>query len=299
MRRFIFLSALPALSALVMTCPARAQSYGQQQGQPYGTTQQQPGGQPQQPYGATQQPNYGQQQPNMSAGGLAPPDPLRGNVQQNGPTNETERELEEAEKKDSGRGLEWFFLEPEVGYEWIGLETFKSDGLTYAKQVSTRDSGLMVGGTAGLRLVFLTLGARARLGMFDQWNVATFDGEAGVRFPLGSVEPYLSLGAGYAYLGSMDTSGWGADDVEISGWNARAGFGLNIYVTNVLTIGANVTGEALFLKRPGVNLSSATSSGGSGSTAEQLDEASRKLAQADGTGVGGALTASFVAGLHF
>ncbi len=238
----------------------------------------------------------------MTAGGLAPPDPLQGppNRQNNAYATNTEKTLDKAEKEDSGRGLEWFFIEPEVGYQWLGMETFKSDGLTYAKQVSTRDEGLMLGGTAGIRLLILTLGGRARVGMFKDWNVATLNAEVGLHFPLGSVEPYLSFGAGYAFLGAMDATNWGGD-VNIRGWDARVGFGLDYYVTPVFTIGAHVSGEALFLSRPGVDLSASGQVGGStgGTSADQLDDASKKIAAADGSGIGAAATGSLLLGLHF
>jgi hypothetical protein len=206
---------------------------------------------------------------------------------------ETQRELDESESEDSGRGLEWFYLNVEGGYQYIGLETFKSDGLTYAQTVSSTDGGPMLGAGAGIRLIFLTFGARARVGMFSQWNVATLDGEFGIHIPLGAVEPYFSFSAGYAFLGSMETSNWGGD-VSIRGWNARAGVGLDYYVTPVFSIGANLTGEALFLARPGVTLDASGSTG-----TNQLDAASQEAAKADGSSVGAAVTTSAVLGLHF
>jgi len=219
--------------------------------------------------------------------------------QQNSYQTETERKLEEAEEEDSGRGLEWIYFNVEGGYEHLGLETFKSDGLTYAKTVSTSDSGMMVGAGAGIRLVFLTLGGRARVGMFDQWNVATINAELGIHIPIGALEPYFTFGGGYAFLGAMDATNW-AGDVSIRGWDARAGFGLDYYVTPTFTIGGNLTGEALFLSRPGVDLSgAATGSGSTGGQDAQLDAASQKVAEADGSSIGAAFTGSAVLGLHF
>ena len=235
----------------------------------------------------------------FASGGLAPPPPMPGdpNQQQPGTQTETQRKLDESESEDSGRGLEWFYLNVEGGYQYIGLETFKSDGLTYAQTVSSTAGGPMIGAGAGIRLIFLTFGARARLGMFSQWNVATLDGEVGVHIPLGSVEPYFTFGAGYAFLGAMDSSNWGGD-VSIRGWNARAGFGLDYYVTPVFSIGANLTGDALFLTRPGVTLDTATA-GSTGTDPAQLDAASQEAAKADGSSVGGSVTTSAVLGLHF
>lgn len=234
----------------------------------------------------------------LEAGGLAPPPPLPGDpVSNNGNAQQTatERELDRAEQKDAGRGLEFVYFNVEGGYEQIGLETFSSNGLTYASTVNTKDSGLMVGAGAGLRLVFVTIGARARLGKFSQWNVATINGEVGIHIPLGDLEPYFTLGAGYAFLGAMDENNWGGG-VSIKGYDVRGGFGLDYYVTPVFSIGANLTGEVLGLTRPGVNLTAAAAGTGQPSS---LDAKSQEVAKADGSSMGAAFTGSAVLGLHF
>lgn len=279
------LSLFPIVFAgLTVSAHAAAQAYGQPATQP-GT---QPYGQPSQPY---------QPSPNgdFQAGGLAPPTPMGTDPsqQQAGYQTETERQLTEAEQEDSGRGLEWIYFNVEGGYEYLGLETLKSDGLTYGDTVSSTAGGPMIGAGAGVRLIFITLGGRARLGMFDQWNLATINAEVGFHFPLGELEPHIIIGAGYAFLGSMDADNWGGD-ASVRGFDARAGFGLDYYVTPVFSIGANLTGEALFLKRPGVDLSSSASA-----SSTQLDAASREVAESDGSSIGAAFTGAAVLGLHF
>ncbi len=76
------------------------------------------------------------------------------------------------------------------------------------------------------------------------------------------------------------------------------GFGLDIYVTNVVTIGANLTGDALFLKRP--TTTAADHSLPSRATHRQ-DEAqqTQRVYQNDGTSIGAGMTATGVVGLHF
>lgn len=220
----------------------------------------------------------------LGAGGLAPPPPMQS--EPNAPyqtPGHTEQELRESEKKDTGRGLEWFYFSAEGGYEILGLETFKANNLTNGI-VASKSSGFVYGAGAGIRLVFITLGARVRMGNFQDYKVGTVNAEFGLHIPLGSVEPYFTLGAGYAFLGALDAKSWGASDVSIRGYNVRGGAGLDYYVTPVLSIGANVTGEILGLSRPGVTPS------GAGPTTP---------AQADGSSVGAALTLSGVAGLHF
>lgn len=252
-----------------------------------------------QQYDGNQPPGAQPSNDGFEAGGLAPPSAMDGDPnEQQGYQTETQRQLDEAEEEDSGRGLEWIYFNAEGGYEYLGLETFSSDGLTYANTISTTSSGPMIGVGAGLRLIFLTLGARARIGMFEQWNLGTINAEAGVHIPIGAVEPYFTFGGGYAFLGAMDANNWGGD-ADIRGWDVRAGFGLDYYVTPSFSIGGNLTGEALFLSRPGVDLMAAATGSGSTQDTVELDDASKRIAEADGSSVGAAFTGSAVLGLHF
>lgn len=290
-------STLSILAASLLTfaaSDAAAQSYGG--AQPYGGAPANP-----QPYGAAQPTQPAQPAGNgFESGGLAPPAPMNGdpNQPQQGYQTETERRLEEAEEEDSGRGLEWVYFNVEGGFEYLGLETFSSDGLTYAESVSSTASGPMIGAGAGIRLIFITLGGRARVGMFEQWNLVTLNAEAGIHIPVGAVEPYFTFGGGYASLGSLEADNWGGD-ASIRGWNVRGGFGLDYYVTPVFSVGGNLTGEALFLTRPGVDLSADATGSGSTGQDPQLDAASQKIAEADGSSVGAAFTGSLLLGLHF
>lgn len=228
----------------------------------------------------------------MQAGGLAPPASMPGPPPpgaQPPPQTETERELANAEKKDSGRGLEFFFVNVETGYEQLSLDSLKSNGLTYGTTKST-DGGLMLGAAAGVRLVILTLGARARLGKFNQWNVGTINAEAGLHFPFGDLEPYLNFGVGYAFLGAMDAKTWGVTP-SVKGYDVRAGAGLRYYVTPVFSIGGLVTGEILGLSRAGSAAAAASTAG--------LDAKAQSVAKVDGSSVGAAFSASALLGLHF
>src|SRR4051812_35354247 len=105
------------------------------------------------PYGAQQQQPQGEQ---MQAGGVAPP--AGSSTDQE--SAQTEQKLDDADKKDSGRGLEWFYLNAEAGFEHLGLQTFKTGLLVDPAIVSTTQTGGLVGAGLGLRLVFLTIGPR-------------------------------------------------------------------------------------------------------------------------------------------
>ncbi len=232
----------------------------------------------------------------MSSGGLAPPSGSGSNPG----SVYTEQELERAEREDSGRGLEFFYINAEIGAEHLGLQTFKANNLVDAGVVKTSQTGLAMGAGLGLRVVFLTVGPRFRIASFEEWQLWTLNAELGIRIPLGSIEPYFTLGGGYASVGSFDSGNLGGnlnnDDVDITGFNVRGGFGLDIYLSSVFSIGANLTGEMLFLTRPGVDPSKLNTTGtGTGGAAE----ASAEIYGADGSSIGAGTTLTAVLGLHF
>lgn len=237
----------------------------------------------------------------LEAGGLAPPgvgvSPGQATYDPNAAT--TEQRLREADEKDQGRGLEFVWLNAEAGYQLVGMQTFSKNNLVDAAFTKTQQQGLAFGAGAGVRLIFLTLGARFRLGNFDAWQMWTLNAEAGLHLPIGRVEPYFTLGGGYASVGAFDAKSTTVDlkgaDVSIHGWNARVGFGMDVYVTNVVTIGANLTGDALFLKRLKTDAPPQLPAGSDQALQRQVDAVYAN----DGTSVGAAMTATAVVGLHF
>jgi hypothetical protein len=270
------LTAVAALAVLAVSAPALAQGYGQPAQPGWGA-----------PPPASQPPN------GMNAGGLAPPSSNPGDP--NAPGAYTEQELAKADKEDSGRGLEFVWLNAEVGGQHLGLQTFKANNLVDAGTVKTSQTGLLYGAGLGLRLVFITLGARFRLGQFTEWDIWTLNGELGIHIPLGAVEPYFTFGGGYASMGAFDSGNLGgslrSEDVDIKGYDIRGGFGIDIYVSDVFSIGANLTGEMLVLTRPGVDPSRLQGGAGQASADD--------VYKADGSSVGAAVALTGVAGLHF
>jgi len=282
-----FLGVASAATAVLLSSAAFAQTWGQPQQQPN------------QGWGGA---SGGQQQPSngMNAGGLAPPGSSPGYQDPNTNGTPTERELDKADREDSGRGLEFVWLNAEVGGEYLGLQTFKANNLVDAGTVKTSQTGLMYGAGLGLRLVFITLGGRFRLGHFDQWDIWTLNAELGLHIPLGSVEPYFTFGGGYASMGSFNENNLGgslkSQDVDIKGYDIRGGFGVDIYLSDTFSIGANLTGEMLVLTRPGVDPSKLQASGSSSGGSAQ---AAAEIYKADGSSVGAAVSLTGVAGLHF
>src|SRR5262249_22166129 len=146
----------------------------------------------------------------------------------------------------------WVYLNAEIGFQHLGLQTFSANHLVDSKVVPTTQTGLLYGAGLGIRLVFITLGGRFRMGSFSDYQVWTLDAEVGLRVPCGSVEPYFVLGGGYASMGAFDAKDLGgvsASNVSVSGYNVRAGGGVDVYVTPVFSIGANASADLLGLSR--------------------------------------------------
>jgi hypothetical protein len=272
-------------SVLVMGLGYATSAAAQGAGQ-YGQPQ---AGQGQSQYGSTPPAT----QPGIESGGLAPPP---SNSAATPAQVQTEARLDESEKKDSGRGLEWIWLNAEVGFEHLGLQTFSAGGLVNPAIVQTTQTGPLYGAGLGVRLVFITLGAKFRIGTFSAYDLWTLNAEAGLRIPLGKLEPYLTLGGGFASLGSFGASNIGGGvtsaNVSITGYDIRGGGGLDYYITPVFSVGAAVTFEVLGLTRPGVNLQSLQATGNS-------QGAAGEVYAADGSSLGSAFTGTLVLGLHF
>lgn len=229
----------------------------------------------------------------MNSGGLAPPPAVEPASEPTAPTD-TERELSRADHEDSGRGLEFVWLNAEAGFQHLGLQTFHANNLVDATLVKSTQSGLLVGAGAGLRLIFLTGGVRFRLGNFDAWQLWTLNAELGLRIPLGALEPYFTFAGGYASMGSFSASNaFNSNGIDVRGFNLRGGFGLDYYLGKYFSLGANISGDVLFLSRAKVSQTNMPTG---------TDPASQAAAQVyarDGTSVGAGFTVTGVAGLHF
>jgi hypothetical protein len=226
----------------------------------------------------------------IESGGLAPPP---SNPTETPEAAQTEAKLDDAQKKNSGRGLEWIWVNGEFGFETLGLQTFSATNLGIH---GTSQTGLMYGAGLGVRLIFVTLGAKFRLATLSNYDVWTLNAEAGLRIPLGALEPYLTLGGGFASIGAFSADSIASSDrsnVSITGYNIRAGGGLDYYVTPIFSIGAAVTFEVLGLTRPGVSLSDVSNAANSQQTATS------EAYKVSGSSVGSAFSGSLVLGLHF
>jgi hypothetical protein len=236
------------------------------------------------------EPSYPPATPPLQTGGLTPPStsssPSAGEA-------ETYRELDRAEREDAGRGLEFVWFQAEAGYEYLSLDDLHGNALVDASVIDDGGSALLLGVGGGVRVIFLTLGARFRMARQSAWDLWTLNGELGLHLPMGALEPSFTLSAGYASLGAFQPEhappGFDADRVDISGFDTRLGAALDWYLNPLLSLGLQSNVELLVLSR-----SKAPQTGLSTDVADLANLYAR-----DGSGVGFGVSISAMAGLHF
>lgn len=176
----------------------------------------------------------------------------------------------------------------------MGLKTFNSSAKELsANLVETTGNGGVIGAGIGAQIFFFTIGLRGRMGFFKPWQVGRVGPEAGVRFPLGSFEPHVELGGGYAALANFDSTVPTA--VVIRGGYARANAGLDFYPLKVLSLGAEASFDFLGLSRPA--LSSAEIAMARAKNTSITDAQSALLAT-KGSGFGASFAFVGVIGVH-
>jgi hypothetical protein len=184
----------------------------------------------------------------LQAGGLAPPTAVEtarpGEPAAPATPQSTEQELARADREDSGRGLEFVWLNAEVGVMHLGLGTFSNHHILETSEMAeTVQTGLVAGAGLGVRLVFLTFGARFRYAPLPEVKLWTLGAEAGIHAPFGALELNGALGLGYV------SGGFGDIGPSFAGFDARLGGGLDYYFTNLFSLGANLSGDVMVLKR--------------------------------------------------
>jgi hypothetical protein len=157
------------------------------------------------------------------------------------------------EAKDSGMGLEWVYLNGDVGGGFASMDSFNQTTLGLQK---TSSGGPAFGVGAGIRLVFFTLGARVRdlqlSGIGDLWELNL---EAAFHTKIGRVDPYFGVRGGYNFVGTLNsqtTSVATGDNssVSVHGFNVGPILGLDVYIVKYVSIGVDLDTQFLFLQRP-------------------------------------------------
>ncbi len=251
MRRFRVLLLAGVCSAGLMAARARADTYADDDDAyddpPSGSRPDRPSSELQPHSEPHEKDPPSPEEESLDAGGLSAPSSLGDEPE---PQSEMERRLQEADRRDSERGLEFAWLQGEVGASVMDVSAL-SDGAFLEEGERSGGAGASFGGALGMRLLYFTLGARFRMTDVGAFSLATVTGQVGLKLPFGNVEPYLGLELGYASVNGLAreaTGGAGLSSVD--GWDARLSAGLDYYFSNYFSLGAQWGGDLLFLSRP-------------------------------------------------
>lgn len=202
--------------------------------------------------------------------------------------------------EDSGLGLEWVWLNADAGYAYADLASMS--GKSSLGLQKTSSSGPVVGAAIGARLLFFTVGIRARDLILDNiGNLWEIGGEAAFHLRVWHIDPYFGVRGGYAFVGSLGSgavstsSGTSASDVSVHGLNVGPMFGIDVYLSSLFSIGGEANAEFLYLKRPAVALPQ----GVTAADVAMLPPSQQQLYQQSGSSAGFGAIATLHAGLHF
>ncbi len=200
------------------------------------------------------------------------------------------------ESQDSGLGLEWVWLNADVGASFVNTTTFNESQLAL-QQVS--GAGPTFGIGAGVRLLFLTAGLRARDSLLSSLgSLWELNAEAALHMRIWRIDPYFGIRGGYAFIGSLNSESVqvatqsAPSGVTVHGFNVGPMVGIDIYLSSLVSIGGEGDLEFLFLQRPPVPLPA-------GISLASLPPQYQTLYQSSGNsaGLGGGATAHL--GIHF
>jgi len=209
---------------------------------------------------------------------------------------------------DHGLGLEWLWIDADIGYSYANLSSFNASN--FALQ-NTASSGLVAGGGAGIRLLFLTLGLRARDLPMSNFNLVELDGEAAFHARMGHGDLYFGARGGYAFSGNLSgstlesaaSSGGTPPNVNVHGGNAGMIFGFDYYFNHYLSLGIDGNPEALFLQRPPAALPVIPTNGTpeeiAAAQAVRAQLAAEPLYKESGSSIGFAFLGTAHVGVHF
>jgi hypothetical protein len=204
------------------------------------------------------------------------------------------------ESKDSGLGLEWVYLNGDVGGGYASMSSFSEQTLGL-KQTSSGGPAFGFGG--GVRLLFFSIGVRARdLQLSNIGDLWELNGEAAFHTRIGHVDPYFGVRGGYNFVGSLNgsTASVATGDnssVSVHGFNVGPIVGVDFYFVKYVSIGLDLDSQFLFLQRPKLTIPGPA--GAQLAAACQADPKCAQLYNESGNSVGFAFIPTVHVGVHF
>jgi len=218
----------------------------------------------------------------------APPPAATVVVQKTGTDKDsTTRQLE-----DGGLGLEWVYLDADLGAAYTNLVSLRSSNWQISDNTAT---GPAFGIGAGVRLVFFSAGISVRDLEMTSFNMWETDLEAALHFRIWRIDGAIGARGGYAFLGQFSpdaiavASTTNASNVTVHGWNVGPTVDLDFYLSKLISIGVDANAEFLFLERPPLALPAG----------ETVSPAYASLYQDSGSSAGVGFLAMSHVGMHF
>lgn len=182
--------------------------------------------------------------PLAGPGGLTPPPPVATPGEAR-----TRASLEQAEREDSGRGLEFLWARAGGGPRYVHLHALRGHSLVDAGRQDASSTGWGLDAGIGARLIFLTVGAGFQTASLSPGDLWTLGGNVGLHFPFGALEPSIALSAGYARLGLGRPDERLEADLSASGFAIGARASLDYYVDPLISLGLQADFSLLGLSR--------------------------------------------------
>jgi hypothetical protein len=178
-----------------------------------------------------------------------------GRVSTGGAAPVSERVEVEVEEESDGRDVDFIWFELEGGISSVDLIAFQggdSFGSPGSAFQDIQGTGPFAGLGVGFRVFILSIGARVTYANYQNFDIGNIGGDITLRLPIPVVEPYVRVGAGYAWQGQANYSDPAMSATTVYGWSFDSALGLDIYLANWFTIGAGVGLNLLNMSRQAV-----------------------------------------------
>lgn len=152
---------------------------------------------------------------------------------------------EEAEDEDSYGVM---YIRLQGGLSYVNLLSFNQDNFIPEAEESS-GVGPFGGLAVGFRVYWFSVGASASFGRQGGFDLGTVGAELAFHIPIPTVQPYVRLAAGYAWVGRYDFQNQELAETDIFGLTVEAGAGIDIKLARHLSIGAGFDAAFLNLTR--------------------------------------------------
>ncbi len=157
-------------------------------------------------------------------------------------------------EEDDGRKVDFIWLEVEGGASYVDLIALEQNAFAGGRGTSTGFSetsgvGPMFGVGLGFRVFFLALGARATLASYPGFEIGTVGAEVQFRLPVPVVEPWIRVGAGYAWQGNANYADPMMSSSTVHGWAIQGALGVDIFLAWWFSLGIGVGVDFLNMTR--------------------------------------------------